>query len=493
MLIGSWTFTSESPQLFTSALFCAAVNVIGVVVYRIFFHPLAHIPGPLLAGVTSLYCYWYNARSGRLYLQIQKLHEQYGPVIRITPNEVHLSDPKNLEKIYSIGSRYGKHGDFYRAVGSERASLATESPEAHRIKRSAINPFFSRRKVLSLEEVVQGTAKKIVSRMQSAFETSGRLDLHYAFRAVSVDVITNYAFDESYKLLDAPDFGKEFFDVIRGFGPATLFFQTFPTIRYKPWGSMLQHQQNARNQVLRVKDAVDKGEKSKRTIFHHLLQLDDVEGYEPTIDFLADEAYIVLGAAADTTGNALTIATYNTVINPDIYKWLTAELTEAFPDPDADIDFTSLEKLPYLTGVIKEALRLSFGVPGRLPRVVPKGGAQFNGYAVPEGTIISMSAWTMHHSEEIFPDSYKFDPNRWTDPVVCKALDKYLFAFGKGSRQCVGMPLAYCELYVTLGRVLRQFGDLKTRKKSPEELVLNDYFSGYHPAEYADFIFERAV
>lgn len=93
---------------------------------------------------------------------------------------------------------------------------------------------------------------------------------------------------------------------------------------------------------------MDKGEKSKRTIFHHLLQLDDVEGYEPSVDFLADEAYIVLGAAADTTGNALTIATYNTVINPDIYQRLTAELKEAFSDPGADIDFTSLEKLPYL-------------------------------------------------------------------------------------------------------------------------------------------------
>ena len=95
---------------------------------------------------------------------------------------------------------------------------------------------------------------------------------------------------------------------------------------------------------------MDKGEESNRTIVHHLLQLDDVEGYEPSVDYLADEAYIVLGAAADTTGNALTIATYNTVINPDIYKQLTAELTEAFPDPDADIDFTSLEKLPYLVG-----------------------------------------------------------------------------------------------------------------------------------------------
>jgi len=110
---------------------------------------------------------------------------------------------------------------------------------------------------LSLEEVVQDAARKVVLRMQSAFETWGRVDLHYAFRAVSVDVITDYAFGESYKLLDAPDFGKEFFDIIRGFGPATLFFQTFPIARYvalrvpswlgmlfkKPWRKMLQHRQ----------------------------------------------------------------------------------------------------------------------------------------------------------------------------------------------------------------------------------------------------------
>lgn len=73
-----------------------------------------------------------------------------------------------------------------------------------------------------------------------------------------------------------------------------------------------------------------------------------MEGYVPSLDYLADEAYTILGAAADTTGNALTIATYNVVINPEIYQRLTVELKEAFPDPDADIDFTSLEKLPYL-------------------------------------------------------------------------------------------------------------------------------------------------
>lgn len=113
----------------------------------------------------------------------------------------------------------------------------------------------------------------------------------------------------------------------------------------------------------------------------------------------------------------------------------------------------------------------------------------------------------MHHNEELFPKWETFDPSRWTDPVMSKSLEKYLFSFGKGSRQCIGMPyvtshvklsctdfcrLAYCELYVTLGRLFRQFDDLKTAQKSREELRYNDYFSSYHPAEYNKFIFEKA-
>lgn len=52
--------------------------------------------------------------------------------------------------------------------------------------------------------------------------------------------------------------------------------------------------------------------------------------------------------------------------------------------------------------------------------------------------------------------------------------------------------LAYCELYVTLGRLFRHFDDLKTPKKSKAELVYNDYFSSYHPEEYNKFIFQRS-
>ncbi|KAL4890504.1 cytochrome P450 [Aspergillus ambiguus] len=486
----------------------AAIVVRGIwaVIYRVYFHPLAKVPGPLLARAFYFYSFWYNLHGGRLYLQIQKLHEQYGPVVRITPNEIHLNDPENCDKIYHVGSRYGKNPAFYGAFGTEKATFTTPSPDIHRIKRSALNPFFSRKKVLDLEEIVQEKATKLVRRMRAAFESSGRIDLHHGFRAISVDVITDYAFDHCYDFLDDAEFGVGFFNMIRDFGPAFWFFQQFPAVQPFALGTpfwlakltsgaltrMMLHHEGSRRQILRVKDDVDKGKQAGRTtIFHQLLSPNAAEGYVvPTVEELKDEAYILVAASADTTGNALTIATYNVVRNPQIYQRLTAELKEAFPDPTMKMDFVSLEKLPYLTGVIKEALRLSFGVPGRLPRVVPDQGAEFNGYHVPGGTVVSMSSWTMHHNEDLFPQAEVFNPERWTNPEKAKSLDRFLFSFGKGSRQCVGMPLAYCELYLTLGRVFRQFDNLTTPAKTREELLYNDYFSSYHPEEFNKFVFE---
>ncbi|GAB1211560.1 hypothetical protein ATERTT37_000683 [Aspergillus terreus] len=482
------------------------VRGLWTVTYRLYFHPLAKVPGPFFARAFYFYSFWYNLNGGRLYLQIQKLHEQYGmrqrPVVRISPNEIHLSDPENCDKIYYVGSRYGKDPAFYGAFGTEKATFTTPSPDMHRIKRSALNPFFSRKKVLDLEEIVQEKAAKLVGRMRAAFESTGRIDLHHGFRAISVDVITDYAFNHCYGFLDEEEFGVEFFNMIRDFGPAFWFFQQFPAVQPLALGTpfwlakltsgaltrMMLHHEGSRRQILRVKDEVDNGKKAARTtIFHQLLSPDAAEGYVvPTVEELKDEAYILVAAAADTTGNALTIATYNAVRNPKIYQRLTAELKEAFPDPAMKMDFVSLEKLPYLTGVIKEALRLSFGVVGRLPRVVPDPGAEFNGYHVPGGTVVSMSSWIMHHNEDLFPQSEVFNPERWTDPEKARSLDRFLFSFGKGSRH-----LAYCELYVTLGQVFRQFDDLTTPAKAREELLYNDYFSSYHPEQYNKFVFKR--
>ena len=72
-------------------------------------------------------------------------------------------------------------------------------------------------------------------------------------------------------------------------------------------------------------------------------------GYSVTkTDDLRDEAFVLMGAASETTGNVMTVATYYTLSNPDIYQRIHEELKQAFPDSDSNLPFLALEKLPYL-------------------------------------------------------------------------------------------------------------------------------------------------
>jgi cytochrome P450 len=100
-----------------------------------------------------------------------------------------------------------------------------------------------------------------------------------------------------------------------------------------------------------VKAKMDAGEKlEKPCIFEDLLS--PADGYVvPTADQIKDEAYAILNAASDTTGNAMTVAAHNIVTNPEIYRTLTAELKAAFPNPDEKLEYFKLEKLPYLVSI----------------------------------------------------------------------------------------------------------------------------------------------
>lgn len=338
-----------------------------IAVYRRFFHPLAKIPGPFLPAVTKLYQSFYN---GRYYLQIEKLHEKYGPIVRITPDEVHLSSAEDYDKIYYMGTRYWKSPIFYNALCVPNSSFGTPPNDIHKIRRGAMNPMFSRQKVLDLEQIVQEKADKVCQRMQKGIDRDEPVDLHHAFRAVSVDVISDFAFDKCYNFLDKDDIGAKFFEMARGIGPALWAFQQFPSfqamaLKTPPWmapylstplgyvtGMQMECVRQIEGVQQRLRENKDLG---RQTIFTTLLTPEDKpDGYKvPTTWELKDEAYSVLVAAADTTGNAMSVAAFNVLYNPKIYQKLVAELEEKFPNANQQLPFLELERLPYLVSAVE--------------------------------------------------------------------------------------------------------------------------------------------
>ncbi|EEB99778.1 hypothetical protein MPER_00456, partial [Moniliophthora perniciosa FA553] len=117
---------------------------------------------------------------------------------------------------------------------------------------------------------------------------------------------------------------------------------------------------------------------------------------------------------------------------------LQAELDEIWPDKDVPSKLEKLEKLPYLTAVIKESLRLSHGVVTPMSRIVSEAGVTIAGHGVPPGTVVSIANPFVHLNPDIFPDPERFYPERWIEAKEYET-DRYLVPFGKGPRSCLGI------------------------------------------------------
>ncbi|KAK5659568.1 hypothetical protein OQA88_770 [Cercophora sp. LCS_1] len=491
----------------THAGIALTVLVLSRIIYQRYLHPLSQVPGPFWASITDLHRFYYDyIKNGSYYLQFEGYQAKYGPVIRIAPNEILLADPAHYDKLYSMSTDFYKDPTFYHLSGADTALFAITHNDDHRRYRSLLNPFFSRRSVLDQEPMVQSKVVKLLSRIESDSGRGLTTEIWAGFRAISVDVITEYAFGAArcWNFLDASDFGIWYNHLGRTVVPMMYVFRIVPWLQ-KPMQAMPIWLAKAMNpivagfmefvDVLRidvervVRDIRDGVVPERETIFHTVL--DGKRAAEqgmgvPTVQHMVDEAFGFLGAASETAGNAMTVCAFHVLFNEPVYQRLRKELVEAFPDPDGRMDFLALEKLPYLTGVVKEGLRLSFGVLHPLPRVAPTA-VEFNGHVLPKGSVVSMTSWLMHRNPETFPDPEKFDPERWLDPARAHYLDKFLVPFSKGNRICIGQPLAMCEVYLAIGQLFRRFDDLKAVDVGPEDMIYEDYFGAFHPKDARKF------
>jgi cytochrome P450 len=148
------------------------------------------------------------------------------------------------------------------------------------------------------------------------------------------------------------------------------------------------------------------------TIFYKLLN-SNLPDKEKSIEKITDQAQTIIGAGQETVAWVLTVITCYLLSNPAILQKLKAELAAAMPDPDIVIPEATLASLPYLTGMIKEGLRLGYRVSTRLQHIPYKPLIFLSGnrdWIIPAGTPVGMTSVLIYHDKSIFPDSKKFRP-----------------------------------------------------------------------------------
>lgn len=102
-------------------------------------------------------------------------------------------------------------------------------------------------------------------------------------------------------------------------------------------------------------------------------------------------------------------------------------------------------------------MRMSPPISSTLWREVCADGIWINGKYIPKGVDIGISPYAFHHNEDIFPDSYKFKPERWVESQDPELIEKARLAFSPfslGTRACAGRTMAYTELTDTIARTL---------------------------------------
>jgi cytochrome P450 len=179
-------------------------------------------------------------------------------------------------------------------------------------------------------------------------------------------------------------------------------------------------------------------DEASRTIVHEIAD-SKLPPSEKELSRIYDEVAAITGAGFETIDSVLRLLFYHVFSNAEILQRLRAELNAANVTPSTKIEIKSLEKLPYLTSVIMEGLRLSPAIGSRTARIAPDRYLFYGDWPIPAGTPVGMTTILIHTDETLYPDPLCFNPDRWTDTEKRKKLDKTYAPFSRGTRICLGM------------------------------------------------------
>ena len=145
------------------------------------------------------------------------MHQKYGPIVRISPNVLHVNDPSFVDILYAAQSPLQKRerGQTTLNFFQEHLSvLPTRDHDLHRRRRAILSRFFSQQRVRQLAPVIESTLSNLSQRLESWGSTDKPFPINAAYKAATKDVIQAYALGEGDKCLLKKDFNSAFFEVM---------------------------------------------------------------------------------------------------------------------------------------------------------------------------------------------------------------------------------------------------------------------------------------
>ncbi|KAI1743354.1 putative cytochrome P450 [Xylaria scruposa] len=487
-----------------SLLIC--ICTLGLVLYRIYLHPLAKFPGPKLAAATGWYETYidlFQRPQGNFMEEISKMHQEYGPIVRINPHEIHICDSTWLDTLYT-GPTHGKRDKYPPTAymtGTPRGIFGTVSHELHRLRRAAINPLFSKSGAVTAVPMIYKHSEKLLARIKTQIAHVGFAEMRANFLAFATDNVSLYSTGKSRGLLDDENLAAQWKKAIGNLAEWTLIARHFsyliPIVLEMPMAlikfilpdfSRIVELHEDMHELASYHIQLSSGKEhtkdelvSPSNVFRMVLSNEQLPPAEKVANRISHEGVVAVAAGGETTARALATALYYILSNRDtVQDKLQKELEQVMPDPYSQPTLKELESLPWLSAIIKESLRIMALPTTRFPLVSPREALRYKEWVIPAGTPISMTIRDVLLDTNIFERPHEFRPQRWlaTNPDLDK-LNRYFVPFGRGNRMCIGVSLAYAEMYVCLACIFRRLKlELYDTTRERDIDIVRDCFIG---------------
>ncbi|GAP84938.2 putative Cytochrome P450 [Rosellinia necatrix] len=462
---------------------------LSIVLYNLTFHPLAAFPGPFLGRCTLLWRLVATMK-GHMPQTLQKQHQKYGPVVRVSPNELSFCTLQSYKDIYGFpppgGAQCTKSG-YYDIVGSGfkiPCVVSERDPTLSGKKKKNLSAGFSPKALAAQENIMHQHINAFIEGIGLESQKSSKgTDMVEWLAMTSFDLSGEMAFGEPFGCIAS---GKQHFwiDIIlQHLKEITLmdnlrrfpFLLTIINLCLSPIVAPIRekHSQYSRD---KVRDRIE-----KTTTRQDFLTgvAEKVKSGEVSLEEMTAHASTLIIAGGETTATTLAAAVLYTLKDPGTTKRLTDEIRSRFSSFE-EITAAAAQQLPYVQAVINEAMRVHPATAQGLPRVSP--GLEIDGHWVPKGTDVFTCTWATSRNPEYFDRPEEFRPERWTDPNSTDVTEASQ-PFSLGYRACMGRSFAYMEMSLVLCKLFYTY-DLELEEKDIDWPAVSKHYSLWINAHY---------
>ena len=407
------------------------------------------LPNPLKIPTVQQRIEWIINPTGFM----EKAVQQY-PDLFSTSTRVSVIHPQGIQKIltndHKIFVAPSKTNTTLQPLLGDYSVIMVEGSR-HKQQRQLLMPPFHKERMPAYSQLICNLTEKVFSQLPQNQPFQARNVLQEISLQVILEVVFGLCEGERYKKLKRLlTLITDLFKSLLSSSILLLPFLQHDLGSWSPWGKFVrQRQQIDKLLYAEIAERRQQYDPDRIDILSLLMAAKDEQG-EPMSDReLRDELMTMLFAGHETTASAMAWGLYWIHYVPQVREKLLQELDFLGESPNP----MTIARLPYLTAVCNETLRIYPAAMLTFPRVAQER-VELLGHQLEPGTVVVGCTYLLHHREDLYPESKQFKPERFLE----RQFSPYEFIpFGGGVRRCVGEALAQLEIKLVLATILSRY------------------------------------